>query len=147
MEEEVYKYKNSLPNKLIQDDNSVTDITGKPVDLESSVQEYQNKPALPNKFLNPDGSYSTLNEIIASMVDTDVFTPVNSLPETGDEKKIYLVPSKNPKEGNKFDEYLYKDGEWELIGSMTLDLSNYWTTEQVKQYVDSQIKNVLGGEY
>lgn len=115
---------NALPNKLIQNDSSITDITGKPVT--ETVSAYDSKPALPNKFLNPDGTYSTLNEIIASMVDTDIFVPVQTLPDVGESNKIYLVPNG---EGT-FDEYYYNEyGKWDPVG--VLDISNLATTDDV----------------
>ena len=81
----------ALPNKLLQDDGSITDITGKTV--VNPVDEYENKPSLPNKFLNPDGTYSTLNEIIMEVVDTDIYVIVDGdLPADGDPQKIYLKP-------------------------------------------------------
>lgn len=150
MNEKSYTLKNSLPNKLLQDDGTVTDITGKSVS--NSVKEYDNEPALPNKFMNPDGSYSTLNEIIASMIDTDIFIPVQQLPETGITNKIYLIPNSK----GAFDEYFWNGTNWDPIG--TLDISNLATTAQVQQclvdakvYTDIQIQqnitSVLGGAY
>jgi hypothetical protein len=134
---------NALPNKLIQNDSTITDITGAPVT--ETISAYDSKPALPNKFLNPDGTYSTLNEIIASMVDTDIFIPVQTLPETGESNKIYLVPNG---EGT-FDEYYYNEnGQWDPIG--VLDISNLATTDDIakcladaKTYADQEIAKVV----
>jgi hypothetical protein len=137
----------ALPNKLIQNDSTITDITGAPVT--ETVSAYDSKPALPNKFLNPDGSYSTLNEIIASMVDTDIFVPVQTLPDVGESNKIYLVPNG---EGT-FDEYYYNEnGEWDPIG--VLDISNLATTDDVtkclsdaktyaENYTDQEVAKVV----
>lgn len=154
-----YNLKSSVPNKLLQDDGTITDITGK--EVTSMVKEYQHEPALPNKFLNADGTYSTLNEIISSMVDTTIFVPVDSLDSVTnpDSEKIYLVPN----DDGYFDEYFYNsNNQWDKVGELKVDLSNYSTTEQVqeminnedtvlKQYVDDSIKtsitDVLGGEY
>ena len=137
----------ALPNKLLQSDGSITDITGKSVT--ASVESYDNKPALPNKFLNPDGTYSTLNEIIASMVDTSLFVIVDELPASGNEEKIYLVP--DGKGG--FTEYHWTGSKWDPIGVVEIDLSQYSTTEemmaaitvalnQAKSYTDTQIAGI-----
>ena len=115
----------ALPNKLLQSDGSITDITGKSVT--ASVESYDNKPALPNKFLNPDGTYSTLNEIIASMVDTSLFVIVDELPASGNEEKIYLVP--DGKDG--FTEYHWTGTKWDPVGMIEIDLSQYSTTEEM----------------
>lgn len=146
----------ALPNKLLQDDGTITDITGKPVT--TTVEEYDMKPALPNKFLNPDGTYSTLNEIIASMVDTSIFIIVDELPASGDMQKIYLVPDG---EGG-FVEYHWTGDKWDAIGTIDIDLSNYPTIQDMenaietalnaaKNYTDNAIQTsvtqVLAGEY
>ena len=119
-----YEFKKSLPNKLIQDDGTITDITGKEVTNPSEV--YETKPALPNKFLNPDGSYSTLNEIIASMVDTDIFVIVDELPSEGDPQKIYIVPNGT----GGFDEYRWTGTAWDNVGMIEFDVNNYYTKDQ-----------------
>lgn len=64
----------------------------------------------------------TKNEVLA--LPTFTYTVVNELPETGEEKTIYLVPK--PGEGNDVhDEYIWVNGAYELIGTTAVDLSNY----------------------
>ena len=126
-----YDSKISLPNKLLQDDGTVTDITGK--EVTASVEAYTNKPALPNKFLNPDGTYSTLNEIIASMVDTSIFVVVDELPATGDPQKIYLVPDG----AGGFVEYHWMGDKWDAVGIVEIDLSNYPTLQDMANAIEA----------
>lgn len=144
METNVYPYKNALPNKMLDDNGNIKTISGNSV--LTSVPEYENAVSLPNKFLNPDGSYSTLNEILAGVVDTDLFVPVEILPETGDPKKIYLVPNGK----GTFDEYHYDEtlNKWDPFG--VLDVSNLVTTEelnnvvrQLKMYVNTEISKIV----
>lgn len=59
------------------------------------------------------------------------FKVVDSLPETGENNLIYLVPSSKQEEKNVKDEYIWVDGSWELIGSTKIDLSNYYTRDEV----------------
>ena len=61
---------------------------------------------------------------------------VTELPETGAPNKIYMVANSQTEESNLFDEYLWVDNRWELIGSFSanIDLSDYAT----KQYVEDQ---------
>lgn len=112
MGEAIYNSKSALPNKLMQSDGSITDMAGTPAT--NAVDAYKARPALPNKFLNPDGSYSTLGEIIGSMVDTSLFIIVDELPASGDEQKIYLVPDG---EGG-FLEYHWIGSKWDPVGSI-----------------------------
>ena len=123
--------KPALPNKLLQDDGTITDITGAPV--ESSVEAYNAKQALPNKFLNPDGTYSTLNEIIASMVDTSIYVIVDALPQEGNPQKIYLVP--DGKGG--FVEYHWTGSKWDPVGMVEFDISNYSTTQEMMNAIEA----------
>lgn len=111
--------KKALPNKLLNSDGSITDLNGNAIS--NPVPAYQSKPALPNKFLNADGTYSTLSEIIGSAIDTDLFIIVDELPATGEPNKIYLVP----KTGGGFVEWAYNDGQWDTIGELEVDLSDY----------------------
>lgn len=55
---------------------------------------------------------------------------VNELPSTGETNVIYLVKKAgtNP---DVHDEYVYVEGNWEKIGNTEVDLSNYYTKDQV----------------
>lgn len=115
----------SIPNKLLQKDGTITDLVGNTID--SSTELYDSRPALPNKFLNSDGSYSTLDEILGKVVDTDIFIVVDTLPETGEANKIYLVPNNI----GSFDEYFWNSkNQWDKIGALNVPMqafSNYPT--------------------
>ena len=92
----------------------------------------------------PDGSYSTLQEVIGGSVSGDIFIVVDVLPDTGEENKIYLVPSEN----GMFDEYYWNtNNEWDKIGEVTIDLSNYPTFSQMNQAIDQAVYGALGGDY
>lgn len=50
---------------------------------------------------------------------------VEELPEEGDPAILYLLAVEDPEEGNYYEEYLWIDGAWEMIGTTQVDLSNY----------------------
>lgn len=52
---------------------------------------------------------------------------VEELPETGEPNRLYLLLRTDGEDGNLFDEYLWIDHVWELIGSMSseIDLTSY----------------------
>lgn len=131
-----YEYKRAIPNKIIRDDGVVTDLMGN--EITQSTEVYDSKVALPNKFLNPDGSYSTLQEIIAGSIDTNIFIIVTELPEVGEENKIYLVPKAS---GVGFVEWVYADGQWDTIGELDIDLSNYSTTDEMNNAIASALSD------
>ena len=55
-------YKKAIPNRLLQEDGTITDLQGNPIGKASDA--FSLAPALPNKVLNADGSYSKLSDII-----------------------------------------------------------------------------------
>jgi hypothetical protein len=64
---------------------------------------------------------------------TGVLTPavVQELPEAGQAGKMYFILDPDSTADNDFyDEYLWIDGAWELIGKTRLDLSDYYTKEE-----------------
>ena len=123
--------KKGLPNKLLQSDGTVTDMAGNTVI--NPDETWDSKPALPNKWLNPDGTYSTLNEIIASMVDTSIYVIVDELPAEGNIQKIYLVS--DGKGG--FVEYHWTGTKWDPVGMLEFDLSNYSTTQEMMNAIEA----------
>ena len=123
-----YELKKSLPNKMVNENNTITDLAGNVVT--NAVTEYENKPALPNKWLNPDGTYSTLADILSGMIDTDLFIVVEELPASGNVNKIYLLA-----DGDTLKEYHWTGTKWDPIGMVEFDLSKYSTTEQMNEAI------------
>lgn len=118
--EKLINSKLAIPNKFLQKDGTVTDLTGSSVI--NSTMEYDSKPAIPNKFLNPDGSYSTLDELLGRMVDTTIFIVVDTLPTTGESNKIYLVPNNT----GSFDEYFWNNkNQWDKIGALNVPMQAF----------------------
>ena len=66
---------------------------------------------------------------------------VQELPATGDAHTIYFVP-KTGSTGDVYNEYLYVDNAWELIGSTEVDLSNYYNKTEVDGLLSGK-QNVL----
>ena len=79
-----------------------------------------------------------VNNLIGQIA-TLQFQVVSTLPQTGDSKYIYLVPSSNPKTQNVKDEYIWVNNAWEQIGSTQVDLTGYAT----ESWVNTQISGFL----
>ena len=62
----------------------------------------------------------------------DIFIVVNELPEVGQPKKIYLLRTSENGQ-NKYTEYLFIDGAWEVLGGNqeNIDLDNIATQEDI----------------
>lgn len=134
MDEEVFKSKQSFPNKLLQSDGSITDLAGNTVINATDV--YKSKAALPNKWLNPDGTYSTLSEIVMGMIDTDLFIIVDELPTTGESNKIYLLV-----QNDKIIEYIWVNNTWDPVGMIEFDLTNYYTKSEITELLTATLNS------
>ncbi len=81
--------------------------------------------------------------IVYNGINTN-FQVVNALPtENISTSTIYLIPSTTPGEENIYDEYIYVNGNWEHIGSTTVDLSDYVTKTYFNQNVGDATKNYI----
>ena len=74
------------------------------------------------------------------------FEIVDELPtENIDTHTIYLVKETVGEADDYYNEYIYINGEWELLGSTRIDLSDYYTKEQVDKIVEN-LTTLLNGE-
>lgn len=66
------------------------------------------------------------------------FEIVDELPtENIDTHTIYLVKETVGEADDYYNEYIYINGEWELLGSTRIDLSDYYTKEQVDKIIET----------
>ena len=81
-----------------------------------------------------------LDNTISVTLDTDVFVVVTVLPPqpaSGNEKKIHIVPATSTGTQNLYDEYVWVNNAWELLGQFqpVIDLTPYLTkTEAADTY-------------
>lgn len=110
---------------------------------------------------------NTVNDLVNYYKKTETYTQkeVNDLvgaiktvsmkivpekPTTGETNIIYLIPSKKSETENIYDEYIYVNNKWELIGSTAIDLSNVYTKEEINtilfDYITSNdLEEILNG--
>jgi len=75
--------------------------------------------------------FQTLSEVTAlinqaiSGITSLHFEVVQTLPVSGDAMTIYLVPKGSALLTNVYDEYIWYNNSWELIGDTAVDLTNY----------------------
>lgn len=85
-----------------------------------------------------------VNEAIGDIGSTG-FTPiiVETLPTSNiSTSTVYLVLNEQQADKNIYNEYIYINNKWEIVGSTAVDLSNYYT----KSEIDSMISGGTGGE-
>lgn len=68
---------------------------------------------------------------------------VATLPETGESNVIYFVPMTNPKDSNLYEEYIWINGSYELIGTTQIDLSNYWSKTELTAMTTEELEEIL----
>lgn len=136
---ETYAEKSELPTKtsqLINDSNYANK-----EEIPTTTNELTNDSGFINKMVNDLVYYYTKNEILElisqlpkfNIVRVDVL-PIEDISST----TIYLILDNSSSDNeNFFKEYIYINNRWELIGTTKVDLSDYTTTQQVKDIFDS----------
>ena len=68
------------------------------------------------------------------------FLIVAELPSTGDDDTIYLVPITPDTDDNNYEEYIYVNGEWELLGriGVHVDLTDYYTKSETNTLLNAK---------
>lgn len=90
---------------------------------------------------------TTLANLLTHIPNVNLFATVAELPENGLPNKIYLVPSNDPEAQDTFDEYIWVNGDWEKIGSVTIDLSNYYNKTEINNLLTPKITKAQGDTY
>lgn len=84
----------------------------------------------------------TIASAIAS-VETLRIEIVPELPAIGESNVIYFLPMANPKESNSYEEYIWVNGSYELIGTTQINLSNYWSKLELTAMTDEELEEIL----
>lgn len=90
---------------------------------------------VPSEVINSSSTNETVStsksvfDYVISMLASAGFKPVKvtELPKVGSDRVLYLLPKDDLLSGNLYDEYLWIDGAYELVGTTAVDLSNYAT--------------------
>ena len=84
------------------------------------------------------GDYYTKDEIdsMVSQLKQFEMEVVDSLPSTDIKMNcLYFVPRGVPGL-DAYYEYIYVNNKWEFVGSTDVDLTNYWTIDETKAYIE-----------
>ena len=68
---------------------------------------------------------------------------VDKLPTIGTPSVIYLVPKSKGNDRNSYDEYMWINNVWELIGSTVVDLSGYIKASDLQPLTNAEIEAVF----
>lgn len=77
--------------------------------------------------LQPKGDYATKDYVEQEIATFDFIKIVTELPETGLVNRTYFVPKTNTETNDLYDEYMWIDDKWELVGTkqIEVDLTEY----------------------
>lgn len=92
------------------------------------------------------GTKAVYDFVTAALADITHFSAVivESLPDTGDTNKLYLVAkASGGTSDDGYDEYLYIGGKWEKIGSTNIDLSGYLKKDDIHVLTNSEITEII----
>lgn len=83
-------------------------------------------------------------------IDLSIFKVVESLPATGDERKVYLIkaPEKAKASKNIYIEYTWVNGDWEKLGEYKagIDIESYLKAEYEADELGVTLGSVDGGQ-
>lgn len=90
------------------------------------------------------GANITINGNVISATPGIKLTVVETLPtEDIDTDTIYLVPTEDTETDNIYDEYIYVNNAWEKIGTTEIDLTNYFTKQEVNDLLDDKADAII----
>lgn len=118
--------KDSGSKKLESTGNKVTALTAAATD-----DQYPSAKAV----------YTLINAITSSS-----FQVVDELPTSDiSTSTIYLKPNTKAATDNIYDEYIYVNGKWEILGSTAIDLTNYYTKDQTDTELGKKQDTLVSG--
>lgn len=139
---------------VIKVNGTAQTITNKEVDLTvpTKVSDLTNDAGFVTNAVNDLVNYYTKSQtytqsevdaLIASISTVD-FLIVQTLPtEDISTSTIYLVPKSTSQTQNVYDEYVYINNDWEIIGTTQIDLSNYWSKTDLVAITTAEIDTML----
>ena len=81
-----------------------------------------------------------------SVIPKFAIAVVNELPiEDISTTTVYLLPNHSEETGNLYDEYIYTT-QWEKLGTQTVDLSDYPTTTEMNEAINTAINSIIDGD-
>lgn len=112
--------------------------------ITTALVNYPTNTAVQSAITAALSDYMTASEVnaaIASAVHI-TFQTVNVLPENGQPNVIYLVPNGGAS-GNTKDEFIWIDGVYEKIGSTDINLSDYWSKDELRVMTADELQAIL----
>ena len=127
-------------------------ITGKAVDISVPVisTNIDSDSADDTKAASPKAvatyvasAVSGLSKFSKKVLATGQYNTATGLPTvTGEDNVIYLVPLSASANNNAFNEFMYINGSFELVGSTQVDFSNYIKKEDLIEFTPAEVQSI-----
>lgn len=124
---------------VIKVNGTAQTITNKEVDIlvPTKTSDLQND----SDFQTGQDVSDAIDEALGDITSID-YQVVQTLPQTGEKGTIYLIPSGGSGQ-DIYDEYIYANNAWEKIGSTDVDLSGYWSKEELVAITTAEIDSMM----
>lgn len=140
--------KPSINSHELIGDQSAADLgLATPSDIPTNTSDLYNDSGYITNVVNDLANYylksetytqAEVNSLIGAITTMDIRV-VQELPtEDISTTTIYLVPSASAGTGNVYDEYIYVNQNWEMIGTTAVDLSDYYTKSEVNSLLSGK---------
>ena len=84
--------------------------------------------------------YDFLTAALGDLSTVD-FQKVDVLPATGEKGVIYLVET--APDSGVYSQNMYLDGQWINLGTMEIDLSEYWAKDDLEAMTNSEVQDII----
>lgn len=120
-----------------------SDLNGIPT-IPTKVSDLTNDSGFITNAVNNLLNYYTKTEINNMFTSGNIsFEFVTELPETGEQNIIYFVSNNSDIDNNLFNEYVWTiNNTWEELGSVSIDLSNYYNKQETTLLIEQNINNL-----
>lgn len=106
------------------------------------AEQYLNKPGVQHLWESMK-SYTTV-EVAKALAGAGIKIKIlDNLPESGEEMVLYFIKSEKEEETNIYEEYMWVNNKWELIGTTKIDLSDYWSKSDLVALTTEEIDAIL----
>ncbi|MCM1480439.1 MAG: hypothetical protein NC085_12105, partial [Muribaculaceae bacterium] len=114
-------------------------------DVFNSIPDLDSVITSESTAVSAASSKAVYDYVKSALADISSFSAriVETLPETGSTSIMYLI-AKDPtgETGNVYDEYLYIDDKFELVGTTAMDLSDYVLASELHALTNSEISTI-----
>lgn len=107
-----------------EDPSAIEDVNTQ-FEIQGNKTNILNSDSTDIQYPTARATYKLIMDSLASMAGQLKLEVIDHLPETGDTSTIYLLSNENTEGTNIYEEYLYVNSTWELIGTTKVDLSGY----------------------